>query len=278
MVHHGFEKMKSSRIVIAGLCMNIEHVVQDLIRRIEHIGSMFADYRVVIFENDSSDSTRSLLLDWQSRNSRVYVLECPEDILCRLKQSSAVVDGTMSEGRMKKMVGYRNRVLEHIRENHAEFDTVMFMDFDIRGPISTEGLASSFGCYSLWDSVSAYGLNGISMTAGVPVYYDLLAYDDNTYNISKNLLHGVFIVNKMMYMKRGGYLIPVSSGFAGPALYKMDVIRAGVTYTPPDGVYVCEHVIFHNNMKRSGFRRIFINPNMMVLVGPQGDVKSYPFY
>lgn len=130
----------------------------------------------------------------------------------------------------------------------------------------------------MWDSVSAYGLNGISMTGGVPVYYDLLAYKDATYDLSKNLLHALLIVNKMMYMRRGGYLIPVSSGFAGLALYKMEVVRAGVTYTPPDDNYVCEHIIFHTNMKRAGFGRIFINPNMMVLVGPQGDVKSYPFY
>lgn len=278
VVRTGFEKMKTTRIVFAGLCINIEQNVPLLIQRLEYLGSWFADYKVVIFENDSSDNTRYLLLDWQKKNPRVHILECPEDAMCKLKKASAVQDGTMSSGRMRKMVDYRNRVLRHIKETSSDFDCVMLLDLDIRGPISLRGLASSFGTYNAWDSVSAFGLNGISFTGGNPVYYDLIAYKDATLDFNTNLLHGLFILNKMLYTKRGGYLIPVSSGFAGVALYKMEVIRADVNYTPQDNQYVCEHIIFHANMKHAGFTRIFINPNMMVLVGPQGDVKSYPFY
>ena len=56
----------------------------------------------------------------------------------------------------------------------------------------------------------------------------------------------------------------------------MDVLNSGVNYTPKNLIYKCEHKIFHDNMRNKGFSRIFINPNMIVLVGVQGQAtESY---
>jgi hypothetical protein len=55
-VERGRERMRSSRVVIAGLARNVIDVLPLTIVRIERLAAMFADCRVVVYENDSTDA------------------------------------------------------------------------------------------------------------------------------------------------------------------------------------------------------------------------------
>jgi hypothetical protein len=278
IVERGYQKMKATKIVFTGLCINIEKKMPSLKKRLEFLGGFFEDYKIVIFENDSTDNTRALLLEWQKSNPNVYILPCPEDPDCKLKNKPAVSHGMFAEARMKKMADFRNRLLRAIRERNQEADCVCMMDLDIVGPISMDGVAHSFGLYEDWDSISGYGKTGLVVTGGMSVYYDYLAYKDEKFDINQNKSHIVPIFLKCLKHKRGDMPFKVLSGFAGIAFYKMHVINAGVTYTPKDGKYICEHIILHNNMIDMGFDRIYINPNMLVLIGPQGPKSQFFYY
>jgi hypothetical protein len=61
-------------------------------------------------------------------------------------------------------------------------------------------------------------------------------------------------------------------------LIKMYVINANINYTPLDNKFPCEHIIFHQNMINNNFTNIYINPNMLVLVGHQGNAKYLATY
>jgi hypothetical protein len=269
--------MKHTRVVISGLCINIQKNITNLIKKIEQLGSYFKDYKLVIFENDSKDNTRELLLEWSKNNKNIHLIECIEDEQCKLKSKGAVEYGIKSEERMKKMADYRNRTLRFISDHFIDYDYFISMDLDTRGPLSIKGVAHSFGLYENWDSVSAMGLNGITLSASIPLYYDLLAYLDHDYDFEKNILDFIGVLYRTN-KKVGSDLIPVLSGFAGLAIYKMDIIKKGINYIPEDGEYVCEHKIFHNNMRKHGFSNIFINPSMIFLVGLQGPCEKYPFH
>jgi hypothetical protein len=52
-VARGYQRMHSLRAVIAGLARNIEPILPATISRIARLGSLFADFRVVIYENDT---------------------------------------------------------------------------------------------------------------------------------------------------------------------------------------------------------------------------------
>lgn len=184
----GYTVMKNTKIVFSGLCINIADKIQSLIMRMKYIGHFFKDYRVVIFENDSSDG----------------------------------------------------------------------IDLDIKGPISMHGLANSFGFYDEWDTISAYGINGTSLTAGFTFYYDFIAYKDNRYDINNKKMDVIPLILKTNKYGVGDAPFKVKSGFAGLALYKMYIINAGVDYTPYDGNYVCEHVSFNANIIRAGFKNVYI--------------------
>ena len=272
-IEHGSIKMRETRIVFTGLCINIESKIPSLLKRLEHLGSFFSDYQCVVFENDSTDRTRELL----THANHIHLVPCSENIQCTLKQISAVDEGTFSDIRMAKMTDYRNRLLTYIVTNFCEYDCVCMLDLDIDGPIDLRGIAHSFGLYDLWDSISAQGLNGITLTMGIPIYYDLLAYKDDHVDLDVSKWCLLPILLKTNGYNVGDLPYKVQSGFCGLALYKMNVLRT-IDYTPKDGVYCCEHITLHKNMIDQGYDRIYINPNMLVLVGAQGDVKRLPLY
>ena len=57
-VRAGYRAMKKRRIVITGLARDVGDVLPLTMARMERQGQMFADYRVVIYENDSSAGIR----------------------------------------------------------------------------------------------------------------------------------------------------------------------------------------------------------------------------
>ena len=58
----------------------------------------------------------------------------------------------------------------------------------------------------------------------------------------------------------------------------MNIILQNINYTPEDNNYICEHIIFHDNMIKKNYNNIYINPNMTVLVGLQGNEKKIYVY
>jgi hypothetical protein len=64
-------------------------------------------------------------------------------------------------------------------------------------------------------------------------------------------------------LSRGDALLPVESCFGGLGVYRMACLNAG-EYGGGD----CEHVIFHNNLRRAGLNQLFLNPNQIVLYTP----------
>jgi hypothetical protein len=278
-IDYGYKVMKTKKVIFGGLCINIADKVDILEKRFTHMGNYFDDYKVVIFENDSTDGTRDLLKDLCKRNDKFKLIECDEAKDCIFKTKSASEHGIFASNRMKKMVFYRNKVLNNIKK-YNDFDCFCIIDLDLGGPISIDGIAHSFSHYKDWDAISANGLNGITLSLGQPVYYDYLAYKDDKIDTEKTKLDYLTMFYEVNKFKVGDPIKKVQSGFAGMSFYKMEILTKDkdINYTPSNDVYKCEHIIFHENMIKNGYDKIYINPNMLLLSGPQGVVKKYPFY
>ena len=270
--------MKNTRIIFCGLCINIENNVTNLKRRFEHLGQYFKDYRVIIFENDSKDNTRELLKKICLDNNKFILLECEDAKDCKYNNVIAKDYGIFNSKRMYKMITYRNKLLNYIKNNYNHFDIVCMIDLDITGPISIDGIAHSFGKYNNWDSITANGISGITFTLGQQYYYDLIAYKDNNLDINNNIFDIISIFYKLNTIKIGKELLKVKSAFGGMELIKMYIINNNINYTPIDNNYKCEHIIFHENMIRNNYSNIYINPSMIILVGLQGNEKYLYVY
>lgn len=270
IVKSGFEIMKTKKIVIGALFKDSSHVFHKFRKKMEMLKKYFKDVEIVIFENDSTDNSRTLLLNWENEDNKFHMIKCKENNFCLLKNISAINHGILSSNRMKKMSEYRNYIKKHVDQYFNDYDYFMVIDSDASGSFSMEGLAYSFGKKIEWDMMSAYGLTGIVLTGGQLIYYDYIAYLNN-FNTFDELKDAIQI-----NFKRNEDLIPVNHAFGGLTIYKMSSIK-DVDYTPKDGNYICEHTIFTNNMKAKGYNKFFINPKLKFLVGKQG-ADILPFY
>lgn len=246
----GYARMKQRRVVIAGLCRDVEPILPATILRIERLASLFADARIVVYENDSQDGTKLLLRQWAVGDRRVTAVT--ENI------GQPVNPVRRCVARASRMAAYRARCQRMILDRHPHFDAVALLDMDLVGGWSEDGVANTFG-HDDWDVVGANGL--VYRRVGVAVN-ELRQYDTWAYRRHESLQPLESAVVSTIVPLRGQPLVRVGSCFGGLAIYRMEAFAAG-SYGGDD----CEHVAFHRSLAQRGLSRIFMNPSQLTLYG-----------
>lgn len=246
----GAARMARLRVAVTGLARNLAPVLPLTIRRVERLCNLFADARVVIYENDSTDGTKLLLRQWAAENPRVHVVL--DD--CHDPRNPP----TRCLARAERMARYRDRCQRVILDRCGDFDAVIVADLDVIGGWSLDGVRNSFG-HDDWDFVGSNGLiyrrEGLSINS--TRQYDMwaLRFDaDLTPLPTKS--------GRRYAYPRGAALVPVTSCFGGLGIYAMNAYRAG-RYGPAD----TEHAVFHRELIRRGFGRLFLNPSQILVYG-----------
>lgn len=284
MVEHGYKKALESRIVFAGLCRNNENRIKKNIDMCCEIAKYFKDYRVVLFENDSSDKTREIVKEYSTKNNKVILLECTgENKECKFNLPEMYSYGTFNLKRIDKMAFFRNQYMNYIKQNLQDYDYVLMADFDIEGYTNIDGVMHALGKSKKdektgkrvtedWDAIAVNGRMGVPGTFGlVTVMYDTLAYAKTEEDMEKcrtsnyTLFKGVKDWLDPWKLDDKDFT-PVSSAFNSMCLYKM---RSVLTCEYPYG-YCCEHIGFHAEMTAKGYNKIYIDPYWISYVGNQG--------
>ena len=249
-VQSGYARMGQRRVVIAGLARNVESYLPWTIARIETLGKCFADYRVLIYENDSNDQTPTLLQQWTEQNHRVHL--CSESLGDPIHRPERCLH------RAERMALYRRRCQENVRERWPDYDDVIIVDTDLVGGWSFDGIANTFG-YDNWDFVGANGIiyKRLGLKPNVAAHYDAWAYRDQ----SDFTLASTKYVNRLQF-HRGEPLYRLYSCFGGLGVYTMEAYLRG-TYTGGD----VEHASFHKSLIQQGIDRIYLNPSQIVVYG-----------
>ncbi len=249
-VQLGQRRMSARTVVISGLARDVAGILPLTIARIEQIGAMFSDYRVVIYENDSHDETKRLLTDWAERNHRVDVLT--------EHRGDPINPMTRCLKRAERMAYYRNQCLETIRSRYADFDHAIIVDMDLAGGWSCDGLANTFG-HDDWDFVGSNGVivKRVGRKINVLMQYDAWAFrSDESFTPFTTRQ-----VNDMSFT-RGEPLIPVTCSFGGLGVYLMPAYLAG-RYAGHD----VDHVTHQQVARSRGFTRTFLNPSQITMYG-----------
>lgn len=242
--------MARSRVAITGLARNLGAVLPTTIARVERLGSLFADHRVIVYENDSTDDTKLILRAWAARNHRVQVTI--EDC------SDPVNPTTRCLHRIERMARYRTRCQDAIRALCPDYDFTIVIDLDVAGGWSEDGVANTFG-HERWDFIGANGLiyrrEGFDCNA--LRQYDMwaLRFDESLTPLPTRDAH-------RYQFRPGEPLVPVTSCFGGMGVYSMQAYLAG-RYAASD----LEHAEFHRELRRQGFRRFFLNPSQVLVYG-----------
>ena len=146
---------------ICGPVKNCAPYLRKIFDNIEKIGSLFDDYKIVIFYDKSNDNTLDILKEYQLKNSRLlfYVNEKPT-----------------SPFRTHNIAYARNHCLSYIRQNVETFPYFIMMDFDDVNckEINLQPIKNAL-CSNDWDGLSFNTKGG---------YYDIWALSIRPYYFS----------------------------------------------------------------------------------------------
>lgn len=284
-VQKGKQHISDKKVVISILARDISTMFDNAVMKTEQLGEQFDDYRIVIFENDSSDDSRSKIKKWARENEKVILLRCCEEgsCSCDLKVRQLKVHGALNNKRIKKMAKFRNRCLDYIKKNFRHYDYMIVYDFDTRGGIFMDGFYSSFEDPSQWDIICAMGLSYAPIFFGkVDIVYDTIAFTPKDNKKSKN--RTLQLINNFLQQQKilknntiGDKNVPVTSAFNGLAIYKIkDITHPNVYYSSKTH---CEHLDLHKSMEKIQKNRVFINPSMILINGldnePQKPIETF---
>lgn len=287
-------------LLICGAAKNCAQALPAVRLSAEGLGARFEDYRVVIYENNSTDETAVLLNEWAATNPKVKV-RCEVIDEASLQVMTTIRDRVSRPCRFEGIAWARNKMLEQARDpSFPPFDFIVMADLDIPDVWPIDRLL--YHVYrDDWDVITAFGIDQYGF------YYDYYALRDEQLPLGPEFLGDRWFTvrRSSQYLpKRGQDLIPVRSAFGGLALYRSSAMLSfsfSATVTPEMELeaqellqtrseivslfeqfrgsnaplttlhsgwspypVTCEHESLFCSMRRSGFHRIFIDPQMIL--------------
>ncbi len=291
------------KVLICGICKDVEPYLQNMISSIENLSKHFKDYRVIIYENNSKDGTKEILKTWSKKNKNVLTIcedltEAEFSTFCKTKQKGGF-------HRIERITHARNIVLkEAYKSKYDDYKYLIMADLDFCVPWSTKEILSSFDSQEPWEAITANGLRE-NMS-----YYDKLALRSSKWPIGPEIGGRFFwkYAKASSFKFKGNKLIPVMSAFGGLGIYKLNTIRniyyecypnkelqayykdlfnipfhlqhpmvqgilkaqgisSGKKFLKSEQFYnfvTCEHVNFHAKLQKTRGARIYINPKMHI--------------
>ena len=247
-------------VIIAGCCRNVESFVNQNLHIIDSIGSQFSKYQVLIFENDSTDSTRLILKENQKSNYE-YIFE----------------DQISIQKRTERIAYCRNKLLDRIYQSYSDYDYMLFVDMD--DVLASGKLSETIGSCFMYRTDQWDGMFANSSA----YYYDIWALRKKGY-LESDVWNDVYMlqrlgmeysqaVDKCVTKYQVNYpsdskIIPIISAFGGAGLYKLSTLIKnkprynGVEHTHLNGM-ICEHVPFNQTLQAAK-AKLYINPKMLI--------------
>lgn len=209
----------NSKNLICGVCKNVEPFMRNTIRNCESLGNSCNDYRVIIYENNSTDQTKNILNNWKKANKRIIVMS--EDLSREeLLVGSLSHDWTGASSRMENIARARNRVLDVVKGScFDDFDYVLMVDLDFRNSWPINEIINTIrdNANGDWDCISANGIHGNE-------YYDRFAFRSMIFPLGPEFEGEDWWYKMVPTRFDGNTLIPVYSAFGGLAIYKRNSV------------------------------------------------------
>jgi hypothetical protein len=263
---------------ICGPVKNCGPYLQKNLSSMEKIGSLFDDYMIIIYYDESSDDSLKTLKEYQENNPKMFLY---------------VNSKPMSKFRTHNIATARNFCLNYVKQNIETFPYFIMMDMDDVNckEVNLEPLRNSLKRED-WDALS-FNTS--------PAYYDIWALSIwpycFSYNHFKNNVEFYTImqnyVTQLLEKLEPGQLLPCISSFNGLSIYRTHKFlntyydgRIRIDLIPPrnliahskaagsklvfkkyvtsDGRYEdCEHRAFHIQARQKSGARIMISPEVI---------------
>jgi hypothetical protein len=231
-----------SSVALVAICRNAMPWLPSTLELVERTGERFASWVGYIYENDSSDDTKEVLLSWADGKQKCVSVQ---------DNGRPHLNNTTAPVRTHALAEYRSACQEFVRLLNPTPDYVIVYDTDPWGGWSIDGIMTSLA--HLEADKSFYGMAAYSWCEfgnKIAAHYDAFAARINHWKQrDQNWFH-------LWHPPVGSPPVEFRSAFGQLAIYRSGAFLSG-QYTGED----CEHVTFHRSI-RSG--RLGLNPSMRV--------------
>lgn len=266
--------MIEQKVIICGVCKDVEKRLPHSIKIVEKIGSLFEDYKVIVFENNSEDLTKEVLFDWIRKNHKVKVIldnwsneDLDKCIINKMDDGSYFKPELIAKARNVVMDVLEDADFE---KDYEGFNYVIWIDLDFVLEPDYNGFVDTFVSSKEWDMVSA---NGIAPNFE---YWDKFAFRDRTHPFGAEITgHNWWFVKKTIDISKEDWH-PVYSAFGGCGIYKRKAIHgcrySGIATEDTEKFYTdLLHKYKYPQIKSN-------NPIFIVLDPPLPNMKKYIDY
>ena len=249
-------------ILICGVVKNAENRLIKNILFCKKLGSYFDNFKMIVYENNSTDNTKKILKSFTEIEKNMVVLS--EDISDEIiKKNSKVWTNTKLTGsdhpcRIEQISNARNKVLQEIRKKqYNDYSVVVWIDLDSNG-FTIETVKNSINKVFNDDKLVLFGNSH-------PCHYDYYALRTDIlpkYALGPEVLGKIFWKNANGLHLKLGRLVPVYSAFNGIGIY-------------PKGAFdKNSYDILPNNKVKSVYDLIL--KKNKVLIEQYGEILKFP--
>ena len=264
--------MNNYKVIIVGCTKNSGKDIENNLLKLVEIGSQFKEYKIIIYENDSTDNTLEKLESFKLNNKNFDFIHEEEVESIYIKYKSIDIRAAI-------LTHGRNLLMNEVTHKYNIYDYMIVADMDnILVNFNPENISEVFK-YNVeeWDV----------MTANCDIKY----YDIWTLRISNDIwksdIHGKIWSEPIIYdcwretispkqyidkyqknIPANMPLIETDSSFGGLGIYKISKLKNckynGFVYHKDKVLYSqCEHVALNTDIRNNG-GKIFICPSLLV--------------
>jgi hypothetical protein len=208
--------MSDNKVIICGVVKNVESCIDKNIKYALETGNRFKKFKLVIYENNSTDNTKERLHSYCNNNNIKIICKNFENL--DKKENNKIwayteLTGSDHPCRIEHICNARNNLIDEINKpEYDEYTHVIIIDLDSDG-WDIQGILNSFKFENEWDAIFANS----------PVYYDYYALRTDAFPFGPEII-GEHFWNLPNY-KFTDHLIPVYSAFNGIGIYKKDIFK-----------------------------------------------------
>jgi hypothetical protein len=268
--------MNNYKVVIVGCTKNNQKYITSHLLKLVQIGSQFKDYKIIIYENDSTDNTLEQLQVFKSGNENF-------DFIHETQVINKYSNFRNIDIRAAILTHGRNLLLNQVINKYSMYDYMIMTDMDnVLIDFNPQNIGEAFKHnVDEWDAIT---------TNCTIKYYDIWALRISN-NIWKPEIHGKIwdrpivhdcwrqvlqnihpsqcVDNYQKFIPPTMPLIETESSFGGFGIYKISKIKNckynGFVYNSDGTVKYsqCEHVAFSADIRKNG-GKIFICPSLLI--------------
>ena len=231
-----------SKAIFAGCARNIARELENSLPDMYRLASEFDEYAIIVYENDSTDDTLTVLNNFSRNKRNVFIISESNVLGCRTER--------LARG--------RNALLNLAREKFPDYDLLVMMDMDYtrQNTKSLRQVAESM--VGDWNAITAVSRQN---------YYDWWAFRARNLGLDYDCHNEEEKMNgncdewsiRTKHLRMNETFRRVESAFNGIAVYKFQQIPKDAKYVGlKNGKEICEHVMFHEKLPV-----IYIHPGIV---------------